>query len=240
MPVIAHAGEPGSGPESTSLSRSRWRATCLVALAVLGALIVMAAVQEMTPAEAGLRQAFLAATPDWATPLAHVVNHGGSWRVLLPASLVLLALSPDARRRWWLWLAALPASAIVETTLKATLARPRPEDASAGFPSGHAAAAAAFAVIVVCLVRRSRLRPRGQAAVCALAIVAAVLVGLARIELRAHWPTDVLAGWALGSACAAGAAWWDLSDRLRRARPMPAGSRGLADLGARPDAARNR
>ena len=160
--------------------------------------------------------------------------------MLLPASLILLALSPDARRRWWLWLAAMPASAIVESMLKTTLARPRPEDLSAGFPSGHAAAAAAFAVIVVCLAGRSRLRPASQAAVCAVAVILAVLVGLARVELRAHWPSDVLAGWALGTACAAGAAWWDLSDRIRRARPATAGSRGLADLGARPGAARNR
>ena len=230
MPVI----------ESTTLSRSRWRATCAAALAVLAVLTVVAATQEVMPGEAGLRLAILAATPDWGTALAHAVNYGGSWRVLLPASLILLALSPDARRRWWLWLAALPASAVVESALKATLARPRPEDPSAGFPSGHAAAAVAFAVVVVCLVSRSHLRPASQAGVCAAAVILAVLVGWARIELRAHWPSDVLAGWALGTACAAGAAWWDLSDRIRRARPATASSRGLADLGARPGAARNR
>jgi zinc transport system substrate-binding protein len=36
-----------------------------------------------------------------------------------------------------------------------------------------------------------------------------VAVGLARIVLHAHWPVDVIAGFALGCACAAGAAWWD-------------------------------
>jgi membrane-associated phospholipid phosphatase len=235
--VIDHVGEAGGGPEAVAQSRRRWRAVCLAALAVLAVLTVVAGVQELAPGEAALRDAVLAATPDWTGAVARVVNPGGSWRVLLPAGLILLALSPEARRRWWLWMGVMPASAIVEWLLKTTLARPRPEDVSAGFPSGHAAAAAAFAVIVAWLVGRSRLRPATQAGVCALVLLAAVLVGLARIQLRAHWPSDVLGGWALGIACAAGAAWWDLADRARRVRSSEARSRPLADLG--PRAARN-
>jgi membrane-associated phospholipid phosphatase len=234
LAVIHHVGEAGSGPETAAQSRRRWRAVCLAAFAVFAVLTVAAAAHELAPGEAALREAVLAATPGWSASVARVVNPGGSWRVLLPASLILLALSAEARRRWWLWMGVLPASAIVEFLLKTTLARPRPEDPSAGFPSGHAAAAAAFAVVVVWLVTRSRLRTGGRAVICVLAVLAAVLVGLARIELRAHWPSDVIGGWALGTACAAAAAWWDGWDRMRRARPAAIDRRRLGDLGARP------
>ena len=40
-------------------------------------------------------------------------------------------------------------------------------------------------------------------------VLGTIAVGLARLVLGAHWPADVLAGFALGAACAAAAAWWD-------------------------------
>ena len=216
-------------------ARQRWQVTCLVALAVFGALAIAAAAVGVLPGERELREALLA----WGTPavilLSRIVNPGGSWHALLPAMLLLFALSPESRRRWWLWSAALVAGGLVETSVKATLARARPDDVSAGFPSGHATAAAAFAVIVVYLVGRARLSDGARLAVCAAVVAGAALVGLARIELRAHWPGDVVAGWALGAGVAASAAWWDLASLGRRA--APAAGRRLGSVPADPRAA---
>jgi len=240
--VISHATD-GAAPGTDNRpskedrrARRRWQAACLAALSVLAVLTLAAASVGVLPGEPELRLALVAlATPD-VVALARVVNPGGSWVVLLPGMLVVFALSADVRRRWWLWSAVFVGGALVEQALKSGLARARPEDVSAGFPSGHAIGAAAFAVIVLYAATRSRLSPRARAAVAGAALAGACLVGLARIELRAHWPSDVVAGWALGSGLAAGAAWWSLSAgaaapaRARRgvaaARPDPRAARG--------------
>jgi membrane-associated phospholipid phosphatase len=218
-------------------ARRRWQAACLAALALLAVLTVVAATVGVLPGDPELRSTLVAlATPE-VIALARIVNPGGSWVVLLPGMLAVFALSPDVRRRWWLWSAVFIGGALVEQALKTGVARARPEDLSAGFPSGHATSAAAFAVIVVYAASRSRLSPGVRAAICAAALTGGCLVGLARIELRAHWPSDVVAGWALGTALAAGAAWWSLAPGA--GAPSRVGRRGLGAAPAdRPRAAR--
>ena len=46
-------------------------------------------------------------------------------------------------------------------------------------------------------------------ALTAVVLIMVFLVGLARLVLHAHWPSDVLGGLLLGSSCAAFGAWWD-------------------------------
>ncbi|HEV8306721.1 MAG TPA: phosphatase PAP2 family protein, partial [Methylomirabilota bacterium] len=70
---------------------------------------------------------------------------------------------------------------------------------------------ATFAVLVVYLVGRSRLARPWRLGIQGLALLTMMAVGLARILLGAHWPADVVTGFALGSAVAAGAAWWHLT-----------------------------
>jgi undecaprenyl-diphosphatase len=91
----------------------------------------------------------------------------------------------------------------LEWTFKQLVGRPRPEGVALSFPSGHSTAAAAFFGAVMFLA--GALPPRLCAWVRALAMVMIVLVGMARVILRAHWPSDVLAGIALGLALAAAA-----------------------------------
>jgi undecaprenyl-diphosphatase len=70
---------------------------------------------------------------------------------------------------------------------------------SNSFPSGHASNAAAAALVAVLLLWPV-LRPTGRAALALLATAFALFVGLTRVALLAHWPTDVLGGWLLALA----------------------------------------
>ena len=170
------------------------------ALTVLGAFFVaLAAAVAMVgvlPADAAVREALLG----WATPavivLMRVANYGGEWRVLFPATLLLLALFRRARERWWLWIVLMIAAPAAEGLLKIAVGRARPESLAFGFPSGHATAAAAFFGAVLYLA--GSLPPASRRAVRALAVACIILVGLARVILRAHWPSDVLGGITLG------------------------------------------
>jgi membrane-associated phospholipid phosphatase len=87
--------------------------------------------------------------------------------------------------------------------LKALVNRPRPmlwprlvQDYGASFPSGHSVYAAAFACVFIILSWRTRWR----GIVWVFSIAWMLLMGLSRIYLGVHYPSDVLGGWALGWA----------------------------------------
>ena len=125
-----------------------------------------------------------------------VINEAGSWKVLLPASLLLFVAYPRGRRHWWVWGGLMIVAPIAEGLLKILIGRPRPEDASMGFPSGHATAAAAYFGALFYLAKT--LPPPTRSLVRVGAVLTIVLVAMARVILRAHWPADTLAGIALG------------------------------------------
>jgi len=152
------------------------------------------------PGDAAARGWVLGYGSAWVVQAARVVNHLGSWQVLLPLTLALFVVFPMARRRWWIWLGLMIAAPTAEGLLKILIGRARPEEASMGFPSGHATAAAAFFGAVIYLA--AALPRRSRIIVRAASLVLVVLVALARIVLRAHWPVDTLAGIALGLALA--------------------------------------
>lgn len=93
-------------------------------------------------------------------------------------------------------------SGLITETLKVAAGRPRPPTAlvfapSSAFPSGHAlgvmASVLALTVVVLPLVRRAR-----WGLVIASGAVIVLLVGVGRVVLNVHHPSDVLAGWAAG------------------------------------------
>ena len=69
--------------------------------------------------------------------------------------------------------------------------------------------AVSFAVIAIYFAVKERWNRGQRVGLTVMVVVMVVLVGLARLVLHAHWPSDVLGGLLLGSSCAAAGAWWD-------------------------------
>jgi undecaprenyl-diphosphatase len=198
---------------AVALSSRPHRSPLWVLLAgAAGLLVVTLAVVALpsVPGESAIRDWVLGLATPPVVAVFRVINHAGHWRVLLPASLLLFLVFPLARRRWWIWGGMMVAAPICEGLLKNLIGRARPEEASMGFPSGHATAASAFFGALFYLA--ATLPPLPRVLVRVGAVVTIVLVAIARIVLRAHWPTDTLAGIALGLTLASIAAL--LAERL--------------------------
>lgn len=118
------------------------------------------------------------------------------------AMTVLALVMRNLRAALVLVLACGPLNEFVTAAAKALVNRPRPATMlvaapSTSFPSGHALEAMAALLAVLCFFfpMMNRLIRR-----IAVAVVAAALltVGISRVALNVHYPSDVLAGWSLG------------------------------------------
>lgn len=135
------------------------------------------------------------------SPLAATITAlGGAAVTLTVAGLATLYLL--FKRQWpsalILLVTVLGERALVDW-LKEEVAKPRPLDGalfvgSQAYPSGHAAnSMTAFLAVALLAVPQAH---RAKAAIAA--ILLSLLVGLTRVLLGVHWPSDVVGGWALG------------------------------------------
>ncbi len=98
---------------------------------------------------------------------------------------------------------------LISETMKALYDRARPdlvphgaEVYSASFPSGHSMLSAVVYLTLGALVARTQADRGVKRYIVTLAVILTIFVGTSRVYLGVHWPTDVLAGWALGGAWA--------------------------------------
>ena len=133
------------------------------------------------------------------------------------------------RRAEAAWLAgSVIGASLVNTLLKSLLHRPRPElvphlatVSNASFPSGHAMISAAIYLTIGLMLSETQQRRSARVWLMCFAGFLVLLIGCSRIYLGVHWPSDVLAGWCLGSiwALVAFLANRTLSRRMSR-RPV--------------------
>ena len=166
--------------------------------------------------------------PPWFEDAVRDVTALGSAPVLVIAVLAVvgfLALS----RSWALALFTLAASLGglgASSALKYLIDRPRPElvprealTFTSSFPSGHSMMSAVVYLTLAALVARLMERRRLKAYALTVALGLTMLVGLSRVYLGVHWPSDVLAGWSAGAAWAL--ACWLVAQRLALGRDGP-------------------
>ena len=94
---------------------------------------------------------------------------------------------------------------VIGSTLKYVVHRPRPpreyQEAyvfTASYPSGHSMLSAVTYLTLGALLAQVSPGRLLRFYIVAVAVVATFLVGLSRVYLGVHWPTDVLAGWTAG------------------------------------------
>lgn len=147
----------------------------------------------------------------WMIRTMEVITLGGGEPFLIILTIAA-GIALRYRTHSWQPLLVLAMSVLgamlLESVAKQLVARPRPPSAwiavQAGngfaFPSGHSATSVAAYGALAYLMARTQSRWESKIASLTVGTLIALLIGISRIYLGVHWPTDVLAGWAVGSA----------------------------------------
>jgi undecaprenyl-diphosphatase len=151
------------------------------------------------------------AGPSWLTQVAIDVSALGGATVITLMSLLVsgLWLLRGQGRRVLLLAVTIAGVHLLSTALKTLYGRERPEVVphlahvdSASFPSGHSLSSSVIYLTMSALLAQGMTRRREKAYLMAVAFALTFLIGLSRVFLGVHYPSDVLAGWAAGTAWA--------------------------------------
>jgi membrane-associated phospholipid phosphatase len=148
-------------------------------------------------------------TPTWNSLSLWGSSLAETWVKVLVTSIIVMIFLRMWRR--WFEAALIAVALIIEAltfiTVTMIVGRPRPDveklDGSpvgSSFPSGHVAAAVAYAAIAVIIFRHTRNRLVRSATVI-VCVLTPILVGLSRMYRGMHFLSDVTAGMVLGAAC---------------------------------------
>jgi len=158
-------------------------------------------------------------------PLGIITELGSTWAITVIAAVTLLvgvAIGPW--RHGLIGAVTIGLASIANSSMKLAIARERPElleliivERGFSFPSGHSALGMVAYGVLAVLVGRSRLPLDVRRAVISGLVVLIGLIGISRIWLGVHYPTDVLAGWAAGAVIVLAYA-----TLTRRVSPAPA------------------
>jgi undecaprenyl-diphosphatase len=149
--------------------------------------------------------------PAWLQEAARDITSLGSTIVLgiITFSVVGYLFLAGKAAVAWLMLLAVVGGVALNNLLKFAFARPRPDFVThaarvftTSFPSGHATLSAIAYLTIGALLARTHPSFTISIYFMALAAFLTVLIGVSRIYLGVHYPTDILGGWCIGVAWA--------------------------------------
>ncbi len=134
---------------------------------------------------------------------------GGAFLTLLTLATAGYLIAARKRGTAAFVVIAIASGGLVVNLLKWIFVRARPDLVphlvsvdSASFPSAHAMNSAVTYLTLGVLLSRTQKDRRLKAYLIGTALFLTLIVGFSRVYLGVHWPTDVLAGWAVGAAWA--------------------------------------
>ncbi len=152
-----------------------------------------------------IRFQFYALRREWLTPIVKAVTYSGNWQPTVGVA-VLLILIPRTRKPLGYPSAAMAIISVsVYSLLKIIFDRPRPDRAlwlviqhDASFPSGHALNCMIFYGAIIFLIYRGVYPTKHSKIIILCLSLLIISIGLSRIYVGVHYPTDVVAGWSFG------------------------------------------
>lgn len=131
---------------------------------------------------------------------------GGTTVLTLITALVVLYLLIDRKPAAAAFVVvSIGGGTLIGYGLKLLVQRPRPDVVAhlvdvhtASFPSGHAMMSAVTYITLAALLARVQARRRMRAYLIGIAVFMTLAIGMSRVYLGVHWPTDVIAGWCAG------------------------------------------
>jgi undecaprenyl-diphosphatase len=144
--------------------------------------------------------------PLWLLEIARNITALGSHVVLLLATSAVAGflLLERKYRSMWLVIGATATGALLSTALKLFFSRERPDlpplayTFTASFPSGHAMLSAVVYLTLGSMLARAYPKRAIRMYFIGIFMFTTFLIGLSRVYLGLHYPTDILAGWTAG------------------------------------------
>ncbi len=149
--------------------------------------------------------------PQWFEEMVRDISALGSTVVLTMAVIIVSGYLwiTDAPQKAAFLILAVSAGALLNRLLKFGFARPRPDIVAHGtyvstesFPSGHSANSAIIYLTLGMMLARVEASYPAKVFIFSVCVLLTLMIGMSRVYLGVHWPTDVLAGWAVGATWA--------------------------------------
>lgn len=167
--------------------------------------------------------------PPWVEEMGRDITALGSYTFIIGVVLAVVGylLLINKRGAALMTFVAVAGGMALSNLLKFGFDRPRPDAEHAtrvftsSFPSGHAMLSAVTFLTLGALLTRVNAKRRIKFYFLAIAVILTLIVGMSRVYLGVHHPTDVVAGWCVGSAwailCWAVALWLQRRGDVERA-----------------------